>query len=157
MSEYHHSQSVQASPDKVFSFVSDIKNLPKYLPTVRSATPQEGERIRIQGEVAGHRYDNDGFFKVDSQQRKMEWGSDGENNYQGWLEVQPDGEHSMVIVHLWFEPRAHQQEQFEQQTGDANRTIQRGLEDALMSIRNLIEERSGKVETQTAGKGGQRA
>lgn len=148
MSEYHHSQRVQASADQVFAFVSDSHNLPKYLPTVRQATPQAGERIRVQGEAGGHQYDSDGFFKVNPETRRMEWGSDGENNYQGWLEVQPDGEdNSLVIVRLWFEPQAHQAKQFEQQTGDRDRTIQRGLEDALASIRNLLEGRGGKVET----------
>ncbi len=147
MSEYHHSQRVQASADQVFAFVSDFKNLPKYLPTVRQARLQAGERIQVQGEAEGHQYDNDGFFKVDQEARRMEWGSDGENNYQGWLEVQPDGEDdALVIVHLWFEPHAHQTKQFEQQTGDRDRTIQRGLEDALASIRNLLEGRGGKVE-----------
>ena len=34
MSEYHHSQRVEGSPDKVFNFVADVNNLPKYLPTV---------------------------------------------------------------------------------------------------------------------------
>ena len=100
--------------------------------------PQEGERVRVQGEVAGQSYDSDGFFKVDKDQRRMEWGSDGENNYQGWLEVQPDGDDaSLVIVHLWFEPRADQEKQFEQQTGDRDRTIQRGLEDALSLDKKL--------------------
>lgn len=57
MAEYEHAMTIDASPDAVFDFVADIRNLPKYLPTTKSAQPQGEERVRVQGEAAGHQYD----------------------------------------------------------------------------------------------------
>ena len=152
MSEYEHSLSVQVPPDQLFEFVSDVRNLPKYLPTVQDATRQSGERIRVKGEAAGHKYDDDGFFRVDAGRRRMEWGSDGDNHYSGWLEVAEDAgkSASQVTVHLSFEPSPELARQFEQQGGDRDRDIREGMEKTLVSIKNICEGRGGKVEPRSA-------
>ena len=82
----------------------------------------------------------------------MEWGSDGENQYRGWLEVRDNGgaTATTVIVHLSFEANPAMSKRFEQQTGDRDRTIQEGLQNALQSIKNLCEGRGGKVESSAA-------
>lgn len=152
MGEYEHKTTVNSRAQQVFDFVSTIDNLPQYLPTVTDAMPQGGERVRVQGEAAGHRYDSDGFYHVDKSLRRIEWGSDGENRYRGWLEVRNHGEDTTatVIVHLSFEPNPVMSKSFEQQSGDRDRTIQEGLENALQSIKNLCEGRGGKVESSAA-------
>ena len=150
MAEYEHSLTVQARADEVFGFVSDISNLPKYLPTTHHAEAQGGERVRVRGEAGGHPYDSDGHFRVNTTEHRMEWGSDGENNYSGWLEVQDRGETSEVTVHLSFAPRPDLSQRMDEQTGDRNQTIQEGLQTALTSIQNLVEGRGGKVEPRAA-------
>lgn len=153
MHEYHQSKAIQVSADDVFSFVSDIKNLPKYLPTVTNAMPQQGERIRVQGEAGGHRYDSDGYFRVDHTNRRLEWGSDGENNYSGWLEVGEGNTESSseLTVHLSFDPKPELARQFEQQGGNRHEVINRGIQEALISIQNLCEGKGGKVESARQG------
>ena len=147
MSEYQHSRTIRASADRVFAFVSDLNNLPEYLPTVHKALPQSGERIRLQGEANGHAYDTDGFFRVDKAERRMEWGSDGERHYSGWLEVSEDGrDASEVTVHLSFAPRPDEQQKLAQSTGSADTAIQEGLQKSLESLVNLIEGKGRKVE-----------
>ena len=69
MPEYEHSLTVQASPDAVFAFVSDVSRLPEYLPTTHHAEAQPGGRVRVQGEAGGHNYDSDGYFRTD----RAEW------------------------------------------------------------------------------------
>jgi uncharacterized membrane protein len=151
MSDYRHSLRVEANADEVFGFVSDAGNLPDYLPTVRQAEAQGGERVRVKGNAAGREYDSDGFFRVDAGRRRMEWGSDGESEYRGWLEVkEADGGACDVTVSLSFTPRPDQARQFEEQTGDRDRTIRQGIETALASIKNICEGRGGKVEYRTA-------
>jgi uncharacterized protein YndB with AHSA1/START domain len=49
MPDYEHSLTIEASPETVFDFVSDIANLPKYLPTTHHAEAQPGGRVRVQG------------------------------------------------------------------------------------------------------------
>lgn len=146
MSEYEHAVTVRAPADKVFEFVSNVENLPHYLPTVDSAEPQPGERVRVQGHVQGRSYDSDGYYRVITGQKRMEWGSDGENRYRGWLTVEGDGATSNVRVHLSFEPRPDQIRQFESQTGDADRTIQQGLEEALQRIQMLFETAASRSQ-----------
>ena len=150
MPEYEQSLSVQAAPERVFEFVSSLDNLPRYLPTVHQAEPQAGERVRVKGEAGGHPYDSDGYFRVDNSAHRMEWGSDGENNYSGWLKVGGEGETSEVTVHLSFQPKPEQAERFAEQTGSRDKTIQEGIEASLLSIRNEVEGRGGKVEPTAA-------
>lgn len=150
MHEYEHALTIQALPQDVFNFISDVRNLPKYLPTVHDAVPLPGGRVRVAGVAAGNPYDSDGFLHIDKSRRRMEWGSDGENQYRGWMEVREmaGGHAAEIIVHLSFEPRPEQAQQFIEQTGDADRTIQKGLEAALESVQNILEGRGRKVATQ---------
>lgn len=151
MNEYEDSKTIQGSADRVFAFVSDMNNLPKYLSTLHKATPQSGERIQVQGEANGHPYDSDGYFRVDKAKRRMEWGSDGERKYAGWMEVSEEGRGaSQVTVHLSFTPRPDEQQKLSQHTGSPEATIQEGLQKALESLENLIEGKGGKVETPAA-------
>lgn len=148
MPEYQQSISVQTSPDVVFNFVSDVKNLPKYLPTVHRAEPQPGERVRVQGQAHDRPYDSDGHFKVNQTDRRLEWGSDGEHAYSGWLQIDEEGRSSArVTVHLTFEPDPRTNERLKEGTGDRDRTIREGIEKALESIRNFCEKSGGKVPT----------
>lgn len=143
--------TVQAAPEAVFGFVSDVRNLPRYLPTTHHAEPQGPDRVRVRGEAGGHTYDSDGYFRVDASEHRLEWGSDGENRYSGWLEIE-EGQAgaSEITVHLSFAPRPDLTRRMDEQTGDHDRTIQEGLEAALLSIRNQVEGRGGKVEPHAA-------
>lgn len=141
MSEYQHSINIQAGPDRIFRYVSNPQNLPQFLPTVEDAQPQPGARIRVRGIAAGKLYDSDGYFHVDEAKRRMEWGSDGENEYRGWLEVKEaaDNASAQVTVHLSFEPRPELAEQFRQQSGDRDKTINQGIKDALEAIKQNLQ------------------
>jgi uncharacterized membrane protein len=152
MSEFERKVTVNAEADRVFGFLAQVENMPRYLPTVHDAMPQGAERVRVQGRANGHEYDNDGFFRVDQERRRMEWGSDGEHQYRGWLQVSgsPEdaiGGQAQVTVHLSFEPNAEVGRALKEQTGDRNRTIDEGLGNAMVSIKNLCEGRGGKVES----------
>jgi len=47
MREYEHTAVVQCNAQQVFDFVSNVSNLPRYLPTVQKAMPQGEERVRV--------------------------------------------------------------------------------------------------------------
>ena len=153
--EFEHSTAIGASPDEVYAFMSQVENLPKYLPTTHSAQPQEGERVRVQGEAQGHEYDADGFFRKDEANHRIEWGAD-EKYYSGWLEVSGQGEGSTMTVHLSFSggpPAGEGDAPNDDSSSEApNREqIQEGLVKALESIKNFVEEgRSGGKEEPSA-------
>ncbi|WP_216317813.1 SRPBCC family protein [Deinococcus aestuarii] len=149
--EYQGTRRIQASPEEVFAFVSDVRNLPRYLPTTRRAEPQGEERVAVEGEANGHPYQADGRFHKDARNHRLEWGSDGEINYSGTLEVRPDGDGSQVSVKLRFEPdpgRAPNEDMPGQ--APSNDQIQEGIDKALESIQNFIEGRGGKEEPSAA-------
>lgn len=148
MKEYEQTRRIQAAPDAVFGFVSDVENLPDYLPTVSNATIEHGESIRVQGEADGHHYDDTGFFHIDKPKQRMEWGSDGDSNYGGWLEVRGDANAAVseVTVHIKFDPKPELARQMEKQ-GGRDQAINEGIKNALTSIQNHCEGKGGKVES----------
>ena len=154
VSDFEHSTKINASPDEVYAFMSKVENLPKYLPTTHSAQPQQGDRVRVQGEAQGHEYDADGFFRTDKDAHRIEWGAD-EQYYSGWLEVTGQGDDSSMTVHLSFSggPPAGQGDAPSDENNNApNRDeIQEGLVKSLESIKNFVEEgRSGGKEEPSA-------
>ena len=148
---YKASLTVNAPANEVFDFVSDVKNLPKYLPTTKKATPDGEDRVRVQGSANGHPYDADGHFQVDAAKHSMKWGSDGERTYSGHMEVAEAGRgKSEVTVHLQFEPGEHGKQEMAETSGSPDAAIQEGLEKALQSIQNQVEGKGGKEEPKAA-------
>lgn len=146
MPEYEQSLTVHAAPDAVFDFIADVHNMPKYLPTVKHAEPEEGERVHMEGDAKGHHYDSDGHLHADHAALRLEWGSDGEHAYSGWMQVGDAGDgQSQVTVHLSFAPPPHISANLEKSTGDRDATINEELQTALQSIQNEVEGKGGKV------------
>ena len=146
MAGYERSRLVQASPDDVFAFVSEPSNLATILPTVDTVEPQAKGRVEVHGEVRGRSYEDEGWFRVDADWRRIEWGAD-ERTYAGWLTVAADDGGAQVVAHLSFAP-------YVTPTGrpitgeppDEPDPIEESLEAALDSLRNLMEGRGGKEE-----------
>lgn len=146
--EFEQSINVAASASSVFDFISDVKNVPQYLPTVINAQPQQGERIRTQGKVGSTTYDSDGHFRVDKQARRIEWGSDGENDYNGWMQVQDEGESSVVSVHIHYSPKPEVLQRMAERSQDKSfsSAMNEGISKTLESIKHICEGAGGKEE-----------
>ncbi len=148
MAEYKHSIHIPVQPQTIFDFVSDVRNLPQYLPTTREAQSQGGERVRVQGEAKGHRYDADGYLKRDPDAMRLTWGAD-EGYYSGWLQIEPQADQpneSNVTVCLEFKAYPGENEGRQPTAED----IHTGIVSALESIRNVVERQGGKVESPAA-------
>ena len=144
MAEYSDRIDVAAPADDVFAFVSDIENLPKYLPTVHHAHPQSGERVEVEGEANGHPYNSDGWFKVDEAARTMSWGSDGENDYSGRMSVTGSGSRSEVECSLKLTPSGDMKESMDKNQGGPSAAMKDGLRASLESIKQICEGTGGK-------------
>jgi uncharacterized protein YndB with AHSA1/START domain len=151
MAEYERSRLVQASPDDVFAFVSDASNLATFLPTVDTVEPQAGDRVEVHGEIRGRSYEDDGWFRVDENRRRIEWGAD-EHAYSGWLTVAAENGGAQVVAHLSFAPYVTPSGRpiGGEPAGEPD-PIEQSLESALDSLRNLIEGRGGKEEPGSVG------
>ncbi|MCC6179498.1 MAG: SRPBCC family protein [Chloroflexi bacterium] len=156
MSEFEHSLAIQGTPETVFAFVSDVTNLPSYLPTLRHVEPHGPGRVHLHGEVSGRRYDVDGFYRVDASQRQMEWGADGEQRYRGWLAVigPDDAASCRLTVHLSFTPSPDLSREAARSRGSRDAAIADGLETALRSIQRSVEGRGGQVSQPAQGSRG---
>ena len=150
MPEYTDRVEIQAAPDAVFRFVSDIKNLPKYLPTVSGAHPQPDERVAVDGRANGHAYSSDGWFKVDEDARTMTWGSDGENDYSGKMTVSGAGGTSTVTCALQFTPSGAIKDSMDRNQGGPSAAMTDGLRASLASIKAICEGTGGKRESTAA-------
>jgi len=147
MPEYSSTITVNCPADKVFGYVSDIKNLSSYLPTVHSAQPEGADRVVVDGAAAGHAYSSDGWFKHDADARSMSWGSDGDNDYSGRMQVIETEDGAEVACTLHFNPKPAIAEHMNDTQGGPDRAIQEGLDASLRSIKNLCEGEGGKVAT----------
>jgi len=147
MPDYTDSIDIAVAADAVFKFVSDVNNLPKYLPTVHGAKSQTGERVEVDGEANGHHYHSDGWFKVDENAKSMTWGSDGENDYSGKMKVSGDGSKAQVECTLRFSPKPEIKESMDKNQGGPSAAMTDGLRASLQSIKQICEGEGGKVHS----------
>ena len=159
--EYEQSQAIDAPPDEVFAWLSDVGNLPEYLPPIVDASLQgasaeglPGQRIRTTLEYPGEdggTFEAEGYLAVDQRERSMEWGAESGRDYSGWLAVADHGEGgSEVVVHLSFGERSAEPE-IEEQTSEDENPLAEGISVTLESIRRQIEEGSGKLAAPPEG------
>jgi uncharacterized protein YndB with AHSA1/START domain len=154
--EYEQSQAIDAPPEEVFAWLSNVGNLPEYLPPVVDSSVEgpsgegvPGQRIRTTLEYPGGEggtFEAEGYLAIDERERRMEWGAEAERDYSGWLTVANHGEGgSEVVVHLSFGERSVEPE-IEEQSPEGQHPLAEGISATLESIRRQIEEGSGKLE-----------
>lgn len=141
--EYEETISVDAPLERVFDFVADVRNMPKYLPTTQHAETQGEGRVRVTGEAHGHHYDADGFLRADRAQNRLEWGAD-EHDYSGWMLVGDDGEGTSVTVHISMHKKPGGEH------APSPDEVREGIRRGLQSIKNQVEGRGGKQEPAAA-------
>lgn len=103
MGDYQHSTTVAAAPDALFSYLSDVENLPHYFAAMKSAEPADGEAVHTVAEVDGHEVEGEAWFTTDADARSIRWGSEGPNHYSGELQVEGADDGSRVTVTLHTE------------------------------------------------------
>ncbi len=145
MPDYSDHIDVAAPADAVFAFISDIANLPKYLPTVHGAHSHGVDRVEVDGQANGHQYASTGWFKADSEARQMSWGSDGQNDYAGKMAVTGDGSAAQVTCTLRFSPTGEVKQSMDEHQGGPGNAMTDGLRASLQSIKQLCEGTGGKT------------
>jgi len=143
---YKRSQEFAVSADEVFAFVSDVSNLPKYLPPITSAESLPDEQVRLQGEAPGHgKIDGQGYFRVRKDQKHMEWGANVGRDYSGSLSITDKGDaHSVMTIELAFGPRSVEPEA-QHEAGPDRDPLEEAVGATLESIRRQVEGEGGKV------------
>lgn len=97
--EHEHTQHVAAPPDRVFSALADVGNLPRYVPQVTAAERIDDEKVKIQARYEGHTQEGEAWFRANESERRIEWGAP-HSDYRGWIQVDPDAEGSRLTLFL---------------------------------------------------------
>jgi len=127
MPDYERSETIAASPEEVYDYVSAPRNLASYVSTMRSADPLPGNRLRVAAEVAGRQEEGEAEFAVDPAARRIDWHGSSRSGYRGWLSVAPSGaEAAVVTIHL------------STQTGEERKEIESAIIDTLGNIRAQV-------------------
>ena len=112
MAEFEASLVIDRPAADVFDFAAQVGNLPTFLPTTTVAEPAGPDRIHVAGDTPGGHYDTEGLFRARPEQLRLEWGSDGTDDYSGWLQVFDSGPagaaRSEVTLHLSFRDEGSQ-------------------------------------------------
>ncbi len=126
MGDYRRSQDVDAPAMQLFDYLSDVGNLPRYFTAMTSAEPAGNDAVRVVAEVDGTTQEGEAWFRVDRERQHLEWGSEGPDNYHGYLDVTGDAGASLVTVFLHTERH---------DSGD----IDRGISQTLKTVKRLVE------------------
>lgn len=132
MPDYQQAAKVNASPDALFDYLSNVHNLPKYFSRMTSAENEGRDEVHVTANIHGKQVEADADFHVDRAARKIRWSSEGPDDYHGQLEVTGQGNISEVTVKL--HTKRTEQEQ-----------IERGLRETLDNVKRLVEQDATKA------------
>ncbi len=130
MPTYQRSLTIDADPDDLFQYLSEIENLPKYFSSMTEAHPATGDEVHVVAQLppdtpgGGGTVESDATFSIDAGNRAITWGSDNEHDYHGELQVTPDGDGATVTVTLHTE----------HETGKIND----GIDKTLQNVAGLV-------------------
>ncbi|MEU6406831.1 SRPBCC family protein [Streptomyces sp. NPDC046985] len=135
MGDYSDSIIVDVPPERLFTYLSDVKHLPSYLPRLKSARPEGGDKVEVTARIdppdaPEHDVTGEAWIHVHQDDRILEWGAPGPHDYRGELHVQdgqsPDTCRLTVELHTEHAEGEH---------------VDVGLEEALSGIKRAVETR----------------
>jgi uncharacterized membrane protein len=139
MGEYRGEIAIDRPAAEVFGFLSDIRNMPRYLPTVRKAEPRDGGKVAMEGEAGGHAYQDEGWLKLDNDAMRMRWGSARKPDYAGSIEVREAGSGAAVALSLSLTPEPDVAARMEQESGAVDHAMRRAMQRTLDAIKGACE------------------
>jgi uncharacterized protein YndB with AHSA1/START domain len=96
--QHEHTEHISASPEAVYAAISDVSNLPRYVPQMTAARPAGADRVEVDARYHGHEKHGRASFHADDARRRVEW--DAPSGYRGWMQVAPDGDGSRLTLFL---------------------------------------------------------
>jgi uncharacterized protein YndB with AHSA1/START domain len=96
--QHEHTEHIAAPPDAVYGAISDVRNLPRFVPQLTGARPAGEDRVEVDARYHGREQHGEASFRADDARRRIEWGSP--SGYHGWMEVAADGDGSRLTLFL---------------------------------------------------------
>ncbi|MDO0928902.1 SRPBCC family protein [Streptomyces sp. TG1A-8] len=133
MGDYNDTITVTVAPDRLFSYLADVQNLPAYMPRLTSARPHGGDRVTVTAHIdpadaPEQDVTSEAWIHVLENGKSLEWGAPGPHDYHGRLHVAPgeDPTSSLLTVQLHTDSTEGAQ-------------VDHGLEEALRGIKDAVE------------------
>ena len=132
MADFTSTTTVDASPDDLFAFLSDVGNLPRYFARMKTAEPGQGNEVHTSAELPdGTHVEGKAWFEVDTSKQHIAWGSEGDNDYRGYLDVRPAERGSTVEVHIHTS-----------RVDAGDNQVQQGVDQTCDTIKSLVEHQN---------------
>jgi carbon monoxide dehydrogenase subunit G len=96
--EHEHTEHIAAPPDAVYTAISDVGNLPRFVPQMTAARREGADRVEVDAKYHGREEHGEVTFKADASDRRIEWGAP--SGYHGSLQVEGDGDGSRLTLVL---------------------------------------------------------
>ena len=106
MAEFQQRTTIDTSVDRLFEYLKQVENLPEYFDRMEDAESVGGDEVKVRAHLPDQApgdeevVEGEAWFRVDEDARRIEWGSEGPNDYHGWLAVSGDDQRSEVEVHV---------------------------------------------------------
>jgi uncharacterized protein YndB with AHSA1/START domain len=96
--QHEHTEHIAAPPDAVYAAISDVGNLPRFVPQLTAVRHADGDRVEVDARYHGHEQHGAVSFHADVERRRIEWGAP--SGYHGWMQVEPDSGGSRLTLFL---------------------------------------------------------
>jgi hypothetical protein len=96
--QHEHTEHVAASPEAVYTAISNVANLPRFVPQMIGVRPAGEDRVQVDARYEGHEQHGEASFDKDDAARRIEWGA--ASGYHGWMQVDEDGDGSRLTLFL---------------------------------------------------------
>jgi uncharacterized protein YndB with AHSA1/START domain len=133
MGDYSKTITVAVPPERLFSYLSDVQNLPAYLPRLTSARPHDGDKVTVTAHIdpadaPEQDVTSEAWIHVVEDGKSLEWGAPGPHDYHGRLHVA--GGDAAGTSRLTVEMHTERAE---------GEQVDHGLDEALVGIKNAAE------------------
>jgi uncharacterized membrane protein len=96
--QHEHTEHVAAPADEVYAAISDLGNLPRFVPQMTAVRAAGGDRVEVDARYEGREQHGEASFHADDGARRIEWSA--ASGYRGWMKVDPDGDGSRLTLFL---------------------------------------------------------
>lgn len=133
-----HTSTVQIgiSAEHLWTYLSDVENLPEYLPQMTSAHRTSDDTVQVTAQIdpsdqPAQEVEGEAWFKVEQEGKTLTWGSEGPNNYEGQLDIDPAGDSTCELTVRINSERAQAQD------------VEEGIQRTAEGIKKAAEAKHG--------------
>jgi uncharacterized protein YndB with AHSA1/START domain len=137
MADFERERSIPAGARAVFRVATDTASLQAWVPDGLEVERSGPERVTGHVTIGEDEHDADGYWSVDAEEMRAEWGDLDGGGYSGWLQVtERDADNSSVTLHLTLNGG-----QPENVGGEATELTEEYVDQALERLAALVVDR----------------